>query len=131
MARPELGTKRICPTTGRKFYDLGRDPVVSPYSGEVVPTAALTPFASRSAPIAARKDPVADDDEADATGPELVSLDEVEAEETEKDTDTDTEGDDVIEPDADGESADDDTLVVDDEDDDTTDLVDVEDEDDD
>lgn len=129
MARPELGTKRICPTTGRKFYDLGRDPVVSPYSGDVVPTAALTPFSSRSAPVAARKEPVADEEEADAPGPELVSLDEVEAEETEKDTDT--EADDVIEPDADGEAADDDTLVVDDEDDDTTDLVDVEEDEDD
>ena len=123
MARPELGTKRICPTTGKKFYDLGRDPVVSPYSGEVVPTAALTPFASRSAPVAARKEPVVDEEEADAAAPELVSLDEVEAEETEKDTDT--EGDEVI--DADADASDDDTLVVDEDDDDTADLVDVED----
>lgn len=123
MARTELGTKRICPTTGRKFYDLGRDPVVSPYSGEVVPTAALTPFASRSAPVAARKEPVAEEEEVDAAAPELVSLDEVEAEETEKDTDT--EGDETIEADAD--TSDDDTLVVDEDDDDTADLVDVED----
>ncbi|MCH2165878.1 MAG: TIGR02300 family protein, partial [Marinovum sp.] len=27
---------RICPTTGKRFYDLNRDPIVSPYTGEVV-----------------------------------------------------------------------------------------------
>ncbi|MDJ1009602.1 MAG: TIGR02300 family protein [Paracoccaceae bacterium] len=36
MPKEEWGTKRVCPTTGRRFYDLGRDPVVSPYTGEVV-----------------------------------------------------------------------------------------------
>ena len=33
MAKAELGTKRTCPDTGKKFYDLNKDPVVSPYSG--------------------------------------------------------------------------------------------------
>jgi uncharacterized protein (TIGR02300 family) len=37
MPKEEWGTKRVCPTTGKRFYDLGRDPVVSPYTGEVVP----------------------------------------------------------------------------------------------
>lgn len=36
MPKPEWGTKRICPTTGKRFYDLNRSPVVSPYTGEVV-----------------------------------------------------------------------------------------------
>jgi uncharacterized protein (TIGR02300 family) len=36
MPNPEWGTKRICPTTGKRFYDLNRSPVVSPYTGEVV-----------------------------------------------------------------------------------------------
>lgn len=36
MPKAEWGTKRICPTTGKRFYDLNRDPIVSPYSGEVV-----------------------------------------------------------------------------------------------
>jgi len=36
MPKAEWGTKRICPTTGKRFYDLGRVPVVSPYTGEVV-----------------------------------------------------------------------------------------------
>lgn len=36
MPKAEWGTKRICPTTGKRFYDLNRTPVVSPYTGEVV-----------------------------------------------------------------------------------------------
>ena len=36
MAKEEWGTKRICPTTGKRFYDMNRDPIVSPYTGEVV-----------------------------------------------------------------------------------------------
>jgi uncharacterized protein (TIGR02300 family) len=36
MPKEEWGTKRICPTTGKRFYDLNRIPIVSPYTGEVV-----------------------------------------------------------------------------------------------
>ncbi len=36
MPKEEWGTKRLCPTTGKRFYDLNKDPVVSPYTGEVV-----------------------------------------------------------------------------------------------
>jgi uncharacterized protein (TIGR02300 family) len=36
MPKEEWGTKRLCPTTGKRFYDLNRVPVVSPYTGEVV-----------------------------------------------------------------------------------------------
>ena len=36
MPKEEWGTKRVCPTTGKRFYDLNKDPVVSPYTGEVV-----------------------------------------------------------------------------------------------
>lgn len=36
MPKEEWGTKRVCPTTGKRFYDLNRTPVVSPYTGEVV-----------------------------------------------------------------------------------------------
>ena len=41
MAKPELGTKRVCPETGRKFYDLNKNPVISPYTGKVVPVEPL------------------------------------------------------------------------------------------
>ena len=36
MPKEEWGTKRVCPTTGRRFYDLNKDPIISPYTGEVV-----------------------------------------------------------------------------------------------
>jgi uncharacterized protein (TIGR02300 family) len=41
VAKQQLGTKRICPETGKKFYDLGRDPVVSPYTGASYPLSAF------------------------------------------------------------------------------------------
>ena len=47
MAKAELGTKRVCPETGRKFYDLNKNPVISPYTGKVVPVETPT---SRSRP---------------------------------------------------------------------------------
>jgi uncharacterized protein (TIGR02300 family) len=37
VTKPELGTKRIDPETGRKFYDLNKDPIVSPYTGKSYP----------------------------------------------------------------------------------------------
>ena len=48
MAKSEFGTKRICPTTGKKFYDLNKNPVISPYTGEVVPIAPVEPPRYRS-----------------------------------------------------------------------------------
>lgn len=36
MPKEEWGTKRLCPTTGKRFYDLNKNPIVSPYTGEVV-----------------------------------------------------------------------------------------------
>lgn len=36
MPKEEWGTKRVCPTTGKRFYDMNRNPIVSPYTGEVV-----------------------------------------------------------------------------------------------
>ena len=36
MPKEEWGVKRVCPVTGKRFYDLNKDPIVSPYTGEVV-----------------------------------------------------------------------------------------------
>ncbi|MCW8844147.1 MAG: TIGR02300 family protein [Rhodobacteraceae bacterium] len=36
MPKEEWGVKRVCPTTGKRFYDLNKDPIVSPYTGEMV-----------------------------------------------------------------------------------------------
>lgn len=36
MPKEEWGVKRVCPTTGKRFYDLNKSPIVSPYTGEIV-----------------------------------------------------------------------------------------------
>ena len=36
MPKEEWGVKRVCPTTGKRFYDLNKSPIVSPYTNEVV-----------------------------------------------------------------------------------------------
>lgn len=36
MPNEEWGVKRLCPTTGKRFYDLNKNPIVSPYTGDVV-----------------------------------------------------------------------------------------------
>jgi uncharacterized protein (TIGR02300 family) len=84
VAKTELGTKRVCPETGRKFYDLGKTPVISPYTGKVVPIVAPVQSRSRPEPAAApaRPAPVAEvetivPETADA---EFVSLEDAEAE---------------------------------------------------
>ncbi len=117
MAKPELGLKRQCMSCGAKFYDLNRDPATCPKCGTVFQVTALTRVA---APAVARTAPDDDETEVESVGPELVSLDEVEAGEAEKDLPTDDDidvGDDV---------ADDDTFLEDEEegDDDVSDLID-------
>ena len=86
MAKTDLGTKRICPETGRKFYDLGKAPVISPYTGKVVPIAVPPPSRARAEPAApvARPAP-APVAEAETIVPEtadaeFVSLEDAEAE---------------------------------------------------
>ena len=77
MARPELGTKRVCPTTGRKFYDLNRDPIVSPYTGEVLPRTAFEPAMKPAAGTRARPDEDEEDTEVATGGAEVISLEDV------------------------------------------------------
>lgn len=89
VAKPELGTKRVCPTTGRKFYDLNRDPIVSPYTGQVLPRALFEPLVKGAAAAVARAPRIEEELEAEAAAPELVSLEDVEAEEKEKEAGAD------------------------------------------
>ncbi|TYO64895.1 TIGR02300 family protein [Bradyrhizobium hipponense] len=127
MAKSELGTKRICPTTGKKFYDLNKNPVISPYTGEVVPIAPLAPArAGRGAE--ARHAPVADTTPEPAEAEELVSLEEADAEESTgkvkavvPESEDDIEVDETIEDDDDDDS----TFIPDDEegDEDVTDII--------
>lgn len=118
MARPELGLKRQCMSCGAKFYDLARDPAVCPKCG-----AAYQAATSRvAAPVISRSTDD-DEDETDDKGPELVSLDEVEAAEDEADpTPEDDSGDD-----GDTNNDDDDDTFLEEEDtgdDDVSDLID-------
>lgn len=82
MAKPDLGTKRVCPDTGRKFYDLNKNPVISPYTGKVVPIAAPTPARARPEPAPVAKAPVAPTESIvpETAEAEFVSLDDAEAE---------------------------------------------------
>ena len=132
MAKSDLGTKRICPTTGKKFYDLNKSPVVSPYTGEVVPIAPIAPpraargDAARAA-AAASATAAADQPEA-AEAEELVSLEEADAEENTgkvkavvPESEDDIEIDETIE----GDDDDDSTFSPDEEegDEDVTDII--------
>lgn len=123
MAKPELGTKRVDPVTGRKFYDLNKDPIVSPYTGQSYPRSIFEPQAKAAAVVAAK--PADDEDEVEAADEavELVSLDEADAEATEKEAVVTSEDDIEVEDDA---APDDDTFLEEDEegDDDVADLID-------
>jgi uncharacterized protein (TIGR02300 family) len=82
MAKPELGTKRVCPETGRKFYDLNKDPVISPYTGKIVPVEPLARARPEPAAAPVAHAPVVPE-EAPAPEPaeaEFVSLEEADAE---------------------------------------------------
>jgi uncharacterized protein (TIGR02300 family) len=121
VAKPELGTKRVCPTTGRKFYDLNKDPIVSPYTGQSFPRSMFEPQAK----AAAAAKPADDEEEAEVAdgAVELVSLDEADAEASEKDVVVTSEDDIEVEDDI---AAEDDTFLEEDEegDDDVADLID-------
>lgn len=117
MAKPELGTKRIDPETGRKFYDLNRDPIVSPYTGKSYP---LSFFEETSAAAVMEKDEDEEVNEVDteSTEVELVSLEDADDEASGGDDLPDL-GDDDVEIGDD----DDDTFLEQDEDDDNDDMT--------
>ncbi|KJC61809.1 hypothetical protein UP10_05395 [Bradyrhizobium sp. LTSPM299] len=127
MAKSDLGTKRICPTTGKKFYDLNKSPVISPYTGEVVPIAPVAPPRGRAAAAAAAPTAAADTPEP-AEAEELVSLEEADAEENSgkvkavvPESEDDIEADETIDDDDDDDS----TFIADEEegDEDVTDII--------
>ena len=78
MAKPELGTKRLCGNCAAKFYDLNKDPIVCPKCHTVLTLAAVT---SRSRPEPARAQAEAEEAVAPETQEaEFVSLEEADAE---------------------------------------------------
>lgn len=79
MAKPELGTKRLCASCGAKFYDLSKTPPVCPSCGtvfEVIPVVTRArPDQARAAAARAPEVEVPEPQEA-----ELISLEEADAE---------------------------------------------------
>jgi uncharacterized protein (TIGR02300 family) len=115
VAKAELGTKRTDPDNGKKFYDLNRDPVVSPYSGKSWP---LSFFEENSAAKKMEQAEEEDVQEVDTENPEveLTSTD---------DTDDGNSGDDIPDigdDDVDIGDDDDDTFLEADEDEDDDDV---------
>lgn len=78
MAKSELGTKRIDPETGRKFYDLNKDPIVSPYTGKTYPRSY---FDSASSKVLEEEEEVEEKElDTEEEGAEIVSLEEADDE---------------------------------------------------
>ena len=101
MPKEEWGVKRLCPTTGKRFYDLNRTPVVSPYTGEIVQIEPLTRREAAAAAEASRN----------AKKPARVieaDLDEDDLIESDEDSDIDVD-EDLLE-----DESDDDTVALDD-----------------
>ena len=70
MPKKDLGTKRNCPETGKNFYDLNKDPIVSPYTGKEYPLSFFedTPTSPEKAPRGAAKPEKPEDDEDEDEG---------------------------------------------------------------
>src|SRR5215813_6571460 len=91
VAKPEWGTKRICPSCGTRYYDLLREPVICPScSTPYDPEAFLKSRRARPTPAVAKElEPVGgeelDTDEADVAEEEeeAVTLEEAEEEDEE------------------------------------------------
>jgi uncharacterized protein (TIGR02300 family) len=83
LAKPDLGTKRLCGNCGAKFYDLSKTPIVCPKCETVFVIAPVT-SRSRPEPAAVVRPPVPVPEEVVPETPEaeFVSLEEADAEAT-------------------------------------------------
>ena len=78
MAKPELGTKRLCASCNAKFYDLNHDPITCPKCGAVHEVA---PVPQRGGRPDAPARPVAQEAQLPETQEaEFISLEEADAE---------------------------------------------------
>jgi uncharacterized protein (TIGR02300 family) len=122
VAKPQLGTKRIDPETGRKFYDLNKDPIVSPYTGKSYPRSYF-----ESGDITLVEDEEVEEKELDGEeeAVEVVSLEDADEEAAGGADDADVDlGDDEEDVDL-GDEEDETFLEDEEEDDDVTGIVDV------
>jgi uncharacterized protein (TIGR02300 family) len=126
VAKTELGTKRIDPETGRKFYDLNKDPIVSPYTGKSYPRSYFEEGKSSIDDEDEVEDKEVDNED---EGAEIVSLEDADEEAKGGDDAPDLDDDD---DDVDLGDDDEDTFLEDDEEenDDVSDMIGVGDDDD-
>ena len=85
MAKPDLGTKRLCGSCGAKFYDLSKTPIVCPKCQTVFVAAPVSSRARPETAAAARAAAAAAVVEPEVVAPEsaeaeFVSLEEADAE---------------------------------------------------
>ena len=76
MAKPDLGTKRLCGNCGAKFYDLSKTPIVCPKCETVF---VVAPVSSRARPEAAAAARAAAAAAAAVVVPEVVAPETAEA----------------------------------------------------
>ena len=92
MVKPELGTKRVCPSCAIKFYDLLKDPIECPACGATFMAEPILPSKNDAPPPSEPEKAAIEDDENDVDSEgdvEVVSLEDVEED------DADTEDADV------------------------------------
>jgi uncharacterized protein (TIGR02300 family) len=82
LAKPDLGTKRLCGNCGAKFYDLSKTPIVCPKCETVFVVAPVSSRARPEAAAAARAAAVAEPEVVapETAEAEFVSLEEADAE---------------------------------------------------
>jgi uncharacterized protein (TIGR02300 family) len=108
VVKAELGTKRLCPNCGARYYDLNRDPIICPRCGTVFELASARARPQAAAVVEIVADKVEVEAEAEATAPkaEFVSLEEADSEaadsgvvaaevDDDEEDDIDTEGEDA------------------------------------
>ena len=93
MPKEEWGTKRLCPETGKRFYDLNATPIISPYTGKEVAV-----DTSKTRTMAADAEDAQTKKAKEAEEAEDLVLDDAEDDDDEDDTNL---GDDVLDDDDD------------------------------
>lgn len=129
MAKPELGTKRVCQSCGAKFYDLSKDPITCPKCGAVYEVVVPVTRGGRPAAAAAGAAATAGADEVEARteGAEVISLEDADAEAAGSKkgaVDPELEADDDVEVEG-GDDEEDNTFLVTDEEEEGGDVSDI------
>jgi uncharacterized protein (TIGR02300 family) len=80
VAKPELGTKRLCAGCGAKYYDLNKDPITCPKCGTVYEVVVVAPRGRPDAAAARAQAVQVAEAEPETNEAEFVSLEEADAE---------------------------------------------------